>query len=141
MGFFEKLFGIDAENTESVRVANQTEIPLVFVVRQVGPLHWKVLQPGERWSKQTGRVWFTLDAFPYDGNNEPTDADVALSILLPTIGILLAVASGEWRSARSVACSFLCVLGSLSGCLRGYFACSWSSGMDLHRSSPSCCSW
>ena len=85
----------NAESSQSVRFANQTEIPLVCVISQVGPLYWRVLQPGERWTKQTGRVWFTLEAYPYTGGSEPTTTNAVLSILVLTAGALFAVATGS----------------------------------------------
>lgn len=39
---------------QSVRIANLTEIPLVHVISQIGPLYWGVLQPGERVTRWTG---------------------------------------------------------------------------------------
>ena len=45
--------------------------------------------------KQTGRVWFTLEAYPYTGGNEPTTTNAVLSILVLTAGALFAVATGS----------------------------------------------
>ena len=44
------------EENESVRIANQTEVPLVYVLSMLGPLYWGVIQPGDRVTRQTGRV-------------------------------------------------------------------------------------
>lgn len=73
---------------QSVRIFNNTELPLVFVVSQIGPLYWGVLQPGERAVRVTGRVWFTITCFPYTGDNEPTVTSAVLSTLIPTIAAL-----------------------------------------------------
>lgn len=84
------------ESDQSVRIANLTEVPLVYVISQVGPLYWGVIQPGERVSRHTGRVWFTVDCFPYDGHNEPQTKDAVIATLVPTILGLGVVAVGGW---------------------------------------------
>ena len=61
----------NAQNA-GVRIANLTEVLLVYVIKQVGPLYWGVIKPGKRVSRHTGRVWFTVVTYPYDGTNEPT---------------------------------------------------------------------
>ena len=48
------------EENHSVRIANETEIPLVYVLSMLGPLYWAVVQPGERVTRQTGKFWFTV---------------------------------------------------------------------------------
>lgn len=59
-------------------------------ILQVGPLYWGVLQPGERASWSVGRVWFTIDIYPYDGKNEPSTTQAVVSILVPTVTALAA---------------------------------------------------
>jgi hypothetical protein len=61
----------------------------VYVIKQVGNLYWGVLQPGERKTVVTGRVWFTLVVFPYDGSNEPTTSDAVLGTFIPVAAILV----------------------------------------------------
>eukprot|EP00246_Nothoceros_aenigmaticus_P017771 TRINITY_DN8910_c0_g1_i1.p1 TRINITY_DN8910_c0_g1~~TRINITY_DN8910_c0_g1_i1.p1 ORF type:complete len:236 (+),score=26.27 TRINITY_DN8910_c0_g1_i1:76-783(+) len=79
----------------SISFHNRTEVPLVFVISQVGPLFWGVLQPGESAIRKTGHVWFTIDMYLYDGKNEPTSQDAVLSILIPTAtAIAAAVTAG-----------------------------------------------
>lgn len=56
-------------------------------------MHWGVLQPGQRRQVNTGRVWFTLACYPYDGNNEPTTKDAVLGVLIPTVGALVLAAT------------------------------------------------
>lgn len=77
-----------------VCVANESEIPVVVVVSQAGPLYWTALQPGQSWTQETGKVWFTLEVYPYTGNNEPTKLDAAVSVLVPTGAALAAVVTG-----------------------------------------------
>jgi hypothetical protein len=71
----------------------------VYVIEQIGNLSWGVLQPGERKTVVTGRVRFTLVAYPYDGTNEPTTQDAVLSTLIPVATILdtamAAIATGD----------------------------------------------
>ena len=78
-----------------VCAANESEIPVVVVVSQAGPLYWKALQPGQSWTQKTGKVWFTLEAYPYTGNNEPTKLGAAVSVLVPTGAALAAVLTGK----------------------------------------------
>ncbi|KAJ5492557.1 hypothetical protein N7539_001303 [Penicillium diatomitis] len=82
------------EENASVRIANQTEIPLVYVLSMPGPLYWGVLQPGERVTRQTGRVWFTVTCYPYDGHNEPSEEQRILGILIPTAAAIILAATG-----------------------------------------------
>lgn len=82
------------ERDQSIRIANQTEIPLVYAISQTGPLYWGVLQPGERVTRHTGRVWFTVTCYPYTGSNEPTNTEAVLGILIPTAAVLVVAATG-----------------------------------------------
>jgi hypothetical protein len=82
------------EQNESVRIANETEIPLVYVISMMNPLYWGVIQPGQSVTRQTGRVWVTVSTFPYTGLNEPDTAEAVLGIVLPTLGGLIGLAAG-----------------------------------------------
>ena len=82
------------EQNASVRIANQTEIPLVYVLSMLGPLYWGVIQPGDRVTRQTGRVWFTVTCYPYDGKNEPTNTQAVLGVLIPAAIGIITVATG-----------------------------------------------
>ena len=89
------------EENQSVRIANQTEVPLVYVLSMLGPLYWGVIQPGERVTRQTGRVWFTVTCYPYDGNNEPTNTQAVLGVLIPTVASIIVVATGGLAAAAA----------------------------------------
>ena len=91
----------NAESTQSVRIANQTEVPLVYVLSMLGPLYWGVIQPGDRVTRQTGRVWFTVTCYPYDGKNEPTNTQAVLGILIPAVTGLIIVATGGLAAAAA----------------------------------------
>ena len=90
------------ENSESIRIANQTELPLVYVISQVGVLYRGIIQPGERVIRLTGRVWFTVTCYPYDGTNLPTDKDVILPIFI-WIGAAIALAATAGTAALAAA--------------------------------------
>ena len=82
------------EENHSVRIANQIEVRLVYVLSMLGPLYWGVIQPGARVTRQTGRVWFTVTCYPYDGNNEPTNTQAVLGVLIPAVTGIIVVATG-----------------------------------------------
>ncbi|CAM6089785.1 unnamed protein product [Calypogeia fissa] len=90
-------------NWQSVRIANQTEIPLVYVISQVGPLYWGVIQPDERVTRVTGRVWFTITCYPYDGKNEPTTMEAVLGVLIPTATALFIAITAGIAAAGAIA--------------------------------------
>ncbi|KAG7389241.1 hypothetical protein PHYPSEUDO_010799 [Phytophthora pseudosyringae] len=105
------------EQSASVRIANETEIPLVFVISQVGPLYWGVINPGERVTRITGRVWFTVKCYPYDGHNEPTTADAVWGVVIPTAAALAIVVTAGTAAAATapVAGSYAAVLAPIAG--------------------------
>lgn len=82
------------ERDQSVRIANFTELPLVYVISQIGPLYWGVIQPQERVTRCTGRVWFTVTCFPYNGFNEPAQKDAVLQTLIPSLAMLGVIVTG-----------------------------------------------
>jgi hypothetical protein len=72
-----------------INVRNETEIPLLFVLSQLSPLHWTRVEPGETQHIDCGRVWFTISTEPYDESTEPTAAGVALRIAaITTVTVL-----------------------------------------------------
>lgn len=104
------------EQSASVRIANQTEVPLVYVISQVGPLYWGVIQPGERVTRVTGRVWFTVKCYPYDGQNEPATKDAVLGVLIPTVAAIAVVITAGMAAATTIpaAGSYAAVLASIA---------------------------
>lgn len=84
------------EEDQSVRIANQTEWPLCYIISQANPLYYGVIQPGDRITRQTGRVWFTVSTFPYTGTGEPSYAQVVAAELVPTVLDLLKIGLRKW---------------------------------------------
>ena len=89
------------EENQSVRIANQTEVPLVYVLSMLGRLYWGVIQPGDRVTRQTGRVWFTVTCYPYDGYNKPTNTQAVLGVLMPAVAGIIVVATGGLAAAAA----------------------------------------
>lgn len=84
------------EENESVRIANETELPVCYVISEGAPLYYGVIQPGDRITRQTGRVWFSVSTFPYTGAGEPTyDKIVANEIFSTLFDVLRAVTKGR----------------------------------------------
>ena len=97
-------------------VRNKTDLPIVFQLKQVGPLHWVVIPPHETRKIDCGQVWFTAHAFVYDGSNEPTGWDVALPIVICTGAALLA-ATGAGAAALTPAAGVATGAGSAAAAL------------------------
>ena len=75
-----------------VSVCNNTGIELLFTLSQVGPLHWERVLPGNTKKIDCGKVWFTVSAKLWDGN-EPDDWDVAKPFVIG-IGAGVAIVGG-----------------------------------------------
>ena len=64
--------------------------------KQVGPLYWGVVKPGETWYHSTGAVWFTLKAKIVLDRKETTcirDAIIPIGIVVTTV-VVAAVTAG-----------------------------------------------
>jgi hypothetical protein len=72
-----------------IHVRNETDVPLLFVLSQLSPLHWCRVEPGETQHVKCGRVWFTVSTEVYDESTEPTAAGVALRITAITAATVL----------------------------------------------------
>eukprot|EP01040_Poterioochromonas_malhamensis_P009480 gene9480-10295_t len=59
---------------------NESEIPILFVLSQLSPLHWCKVEPGQRKYVKCGRVFFTASVEPWIEGAEPTQAEVAARI-------------------------------------------------------------
>lgn len=70
-------------------VRNETEVPVLFVLSQLSPLHWTRVDPGETKHIECGRVWFTISTEPYNEETEPTGAEVALRLAAITATTVL----------------------------------------------------
>ena len=71
-------------------IRNDSKIDLLVTLKQVGPLHWKEVKAGEVARITSGRVWFSVVANVYNGQ-EPTNWDVAAPFVLGVVGAGLAV--------------------------------------------------
>ncbi len=79
------------------QIYNNTMWPLTMSVDQVGPLYYGLVNPGETFDRNTGAVWFTLNAQPSpDGVCALTDLDVALPIIEITAQVLFAAVTGGY---------------------------------------------
>ena len=52
-------------------------------------------------TRQTGRVWFTVTCYPYDGKNEPTNTQAVLGVLIPAAMGIIVVATGGLAAAAA----------------------------------------
>jgi hypothetical protein len=86
MDFMKK---IGSAMAPGINVRNDTDIPVLFVLSQLSPLHWTRLEPGQSEHIACGRVWFTISTEPYDAFTEPTAAGVALRIAAITATTVL----------------------------------------------------
>ncbi|KAG2382581.1 hypothetical protein C9374_005161 [Naegleria lovaniensis] len=68
----------------SITIHNNTQYYIHVVLSQVGPLYDAVIPPGQEYTFQTGRVYFTISATKYDHEeqcNRISTADIALPIV------------------------------------------------------------
>ena len=56
---------------------NNSEIPVLVILSQLSPLHWKKVMPGETSQVACGRVFFTVSVEPWIEGKEPTQLEVA----------------------------------------------------------------
>lgn len=66
----------------AVSIHNDTEVKLNIALSQVGPLYYKnCIQPGECFTFDVGKVWFTVDGRVWNGENDYTGSEVASAII------------------------------------------------------------
>jgi len=65
-------------------------------LNQIGPLYWDIIQPGGTFSKDTGSVWFTIQASTYieGSSQEITASDSVLPVAAVTAAVLFAAFTG-----------------------------------------------
>ncbi|MEG4229053.1 hypothetical protein QUA44_23680 [Microcoleus sp. N9_A2] len=51
-------------------IYNGTIWPLQIALKQVGPLYYELVQPGQYFRRSTGAVWFTISASIYSGDSK-----------------------------------------------------------------------
>jgi hypothetical protein len=72
-----------------INVRNESEVPVLFVLSQLSPLHWVKVEPGETQHVKCGRVWFTISTDEYEEEEEPSKAGVAARIAaITTVTVL-----------------------------------------------------
>lgn len=72
-----------------INVRNESDVPVLFVLSQLSPLHWVKVNPGESVNVSCGRVWFTISTDEYEEDDEPSKAGVAARIAaITTVTIL-----------------------------------------------------
>lgn len=65
-----------------VSIYNDTEVTLNIALSQVGPLYYQnFVRPGECFTADVGKVWFTIDGRVWNGENDYEGIDVAQSII------------------------------------------------------------
>jgi len=77
MDFFSKA---KAALAPGMFVRNDCDVPILFVLSQLTPLHWEKVMPGATVKVECGRVWFTVSTEGYTEEGEPSKAGVAAKI-------------------------------------------------------------
>lgn len=72
-----------------INVRNESDVPVLFVLSQLSPLHWNKINPGEKKHIDCGKVFFTASVQPYTEEDAPTEAGVALRIGAITAAYML----------------------------------------------------
>jgi len=82
--------------SNGIDIINKTKFPLQVSLNQIGPLYWDIIQPGGTFSKDTGSVWFTIQASTYieGSSNKITTSDSVLPVVAVTASILAAAFTG-----------------------------------------------
>ena len=76
-------------------ITNKTEWPISIALSQVGCLYYQTIQPGEVFRRNTGAVWFTIQAnIQPDGKEPRTDWDCVAPVAAVVGTTLLAAATG-----------------------------------------------
>lgn len=67
-----------------IRVRNETEHAILFVLSQLTPLHWARIESNETHHISCGRVFFTVSTEFYKPETEPTPEGVAARLVIIT---------------------------------------------------------
>ncbi len=93
-------------------IRNDTIWPLQISLRQVGPLYFDVIQPGQSFVRDTGAVWFTVHAAIFlDEKDRITDWDAVTPVAIIAGGMLLSVVTA---GAATFAAGGLAVAAAIS---------------------------
>lgn len=75
-------------------ITNKTKWPISIALSQVGCLYYQTIQPGEVFKRNTGAVWFTIQAnIQPDGKEPRTDWDCVAPVAAVVGTVLLAAAT------------------------------------------------
>lgn len=86
------------------KIWNKTIWPLSIALSQVGCLYYDTIKPGQFFDRNTGAVWFTIQAnISADGTETRTDWDCELPVLKVVGGIALSALSGGVFGVAGVA--------------------------------------
>jgi len=82
--------------SNGIDIINKTHFPLQVSLNQIGPLYWDIIQPGESFSRNTGSVWFTIQASTYiEGSTKKiTTSESVFPVVAVTTLVLAAAFTG-----------------------------------------------
>ena len=93
-----------ANMSPGFKIWNKTIWPLSIALSQVGCLYYDTIKPGQFFDRNTGAVWFTIQAnISADGTETRTDWDCELPVLKVVGGIALSALSGGVFGVAGVA--------------------------------------
>jgi hypothetical protein len=110
-------------------IYNGTIWPLQIALKQVGPLYYGIVQPGQYFRRDTGAVWFTINAsIALDGKEHISDWDcvwpvaaivgtVALGALTGGAGAF--AAAGTFAASTGVMAGITTAMAVVSGAVLG----------------------
>ena len=85
----------DAGMSPGFKIWNRTIWPLSIALSQVGCLYYDTIKPGQVFDRNTGAVWFTIQAeISKDGTETRTNWDCALPVVEAVGGIAIAALTG-----------------------------------------------
>jgi len=84
------------DQNNGIDIINKTPFPLQVSLNQIGPLYWDIIQPGESFSRDTGSVWFTIQASTYiEGSTRKiTTSDSTQPVVVLTVAVLAVAFTG-----------------------------------------------
>jgi hypothetical protein len=115
----EKKDALEEKMSPGFRITNKTIWPLSIALSQVGCLYYGTIKPGEVFDRNTGAVWFTIEAsISADGTEKRKDWDCIAPVaqIVGTIA-LAAVSGGVFGVAGVAAAETTAAAGATSGAL------------------------
>ena len=84
----------DQEESPGFQVQNRTTLPVLITLSQASCIYYELIQPGETFDRDTGAVWFTLEAEIAPALAEPSLASCLVEPLVTTAAIALTIGTG-----------------------------------------------